>query len=107
MDGTVGGGGYILLDGRSWALPIEPLWRSLKCEGLYMHEMTGGFAAHREIAKWMKHAPVTGACRDWELGVVHISTGTGTAPDPTLGYRHRIFYGSSGISGMEGLNRQR
>ena len=46
------------MDGRGRCLDnvfIERLWRSLKYEAVYAHEMTDGFAAHREIAKWMKY----------------------------------------------------
>ena len=32
---------------------IERLWRSLKCEAVYLHELTNGIEAHRVIADWM------------------------------------------------------
>jgi hypothetical protein len=32
---------------------IERLWRSLKYEAVYLHEMTDGFVAGRVIAKWL------------------------------------------------------
>ena len=46
------------MDGRGRCLDnvfIERLWRSLKYEAVYMPELTNGFAADREIAKWMKY----------------------------------------------------
>ncbi len=46
------------MDGRGRCMDnvfIERLWRSLKYEAVYLHEMTDGFAARREIAKWMKY----------------------------------------------------
>ena len=32
---------------------IERLWRSLKYEAVYLHEMTDGFAAERVIGAWI------------------------------------------------------
>ena len=32
---------------------IERLWRSLKYEAVYLHEMTDGFAAGRVIGEWI------------------------------------------------------
>ena len=32
---------------------IERLWRSLKYEAVYLHELSDGFAAQRVIARWM------------------------------------------------------
>ncbi len=32
---------------------IERLWRSLKYEAVYLHELTDGFRAERVIAEWM------------------------------------------------------
>jgi putative transposase len=32
---------------------IERLWRSLKYEAVYLHEMTDGFAAERVIGEWI------------------------------------------------------
>ena len=32
---------------------IERLWRSLKYEAVYLHEMTDGFAAERVIGTWI------------------------------------------------------
>ena len=32
---------------------IERLWRSLKYEAIYLHELTDGFAAMRVIAEWI------------------------------------------------------
>ena len=32
---------------------IERLWRSLKFEAVYLHELTDGFAAQRVISRWM------------------------------------------------------
>ena len=33
---------------------IERLWRSLKYEAVYLHEMTDGFAAERVIGEWIE-----------------------------------------------------
>ena len=32
---------------------IERLWRSLKYEAVYLHEITDGFAARRVIGEWI------------------------------------------------------
>ena len=47
----------ISMDGRGRCLDnifIERLWRSLKYEAVYLHEMTDGFAAERVIGKWIE-----------------------------------------------------
>ena len=33
---------------------IERLWRSLKYEAVYLHELCNGFEAERVIANWMR-----------------------------------------------------
>ena len=46
----------ISMDGRGRCLDnifIERLWRSLKYEAVYLHELTDGFAAGRVIGQWM------------------------------------------------------
>ena len=46
----------ISMDGRGRCLDnifIERLWRSLKYEAVYLHEMTDGFAAERVIGTWV------------------------------------------------------
>jgi putative transposase len=46
----------ISMDGRGRCLDnifIERLWRSLKYEAVYLHEMTDGFAAERVIGAWI------------------------------------------------------
>ncbi len=43
------------MDGRGRCLDnifIERLWRSLKYEAVYLHELTDGFVAERVIADW-------------------------------------------------------
>ena len=45
------------MDGRGRCLDnvfIERLWRSLKYEAVYLHELTDGFAAQRVIAEWIE-----------------------------------------------------
>ena len=32
---------------------IERLWRSLKCEAIYLYELTDGFKAERVIGEWI------------------------------------------------------
>ena len=47
----------ISMDGRGRCLDnvfIERLWRSLKYEAVYLHEMTDGFTAERVIGAWIK-----------------------------------------------------
>jgi len=47
----------ISMDGRGRCLDnvfIERLWRSLKYEAVYLHEMTDGFAAERVIGGWIE-----------------------------------------------------
>jgi len=46
----------ISMDGRGRYLDnifIERLWRSLKQEAVYLHELTDGFIAERVISKWI------------------------------------------------------
>ena len=55
--GVLGRAGVtISMDGRGRCLDnifIERLWRSLKYEAVYLHELTNGFAAMRVIAEWI------------------------------------------------------
>ena len=54
------------MDGRGRCLDnafIERLWRSLKYEAVYLHELADGFAAQRVIDDWMRSAPALGAGR--------------------------------------------
>lgn len=47
----------ISMDGRGRCVDnifIERLWRSLKYEAVYLHEMTDGFAAERVIGSWIR-----------------------------------------------------
>ena len=44
------------MDGRGRCMDnvsIERLWRSLKDEAVYLHELADGFAAQRAIVKWL------------------------------------------------------
>ena len=46
----------ISMDGRGRCMDnifIERLWRSLKYEAVYLHELTDGFRAERVIAEWI------------------------------------------------------
>ena len=46
----------ISMDGRGrWMdnIFIERLWRSVKYEAVYLHEMSDGFAAERVISEWL------------------------------------------------------
>ena len=46
----------ISMDGRGRCMDnifIERLWRSLKYEAVYLHELPDGFAAQKAIAKWL------------------------------------------------------
>ncbi len=46
----------ISMDGRGRCMDnifIERLWRSLKYEAVYLHELTDGFVAERVIAEWI------------------------------------------------------
>ena len=36
-----------------FAVPIERLWRSLKYEAVYLHEIADGFTARRVIGEWI------------------------------------------------------
>jgi len=50
----------ISMDGRGRCMDnifIERLWRSLKYEAVYLHELTDGFKAERVIAEWIGLAP--------------------------------------------------
>ena len=47
----------ISMDGRGRCMDnifIERLWRSLKYEAVYLHELSDGFKAQRVIARWME-----------------------------------------------------
>ena len=49
-------GAKISMDGRGCNLDntfIERLWRSLKQEAVYLHELTDGFVAERVISEWI------------------------------------------------------
>jgi putative transposase len=46
----------ISMDGRGRCMDnifIERLWRSLKYEAVYLHEVTDGFVAERVIGEWI------------------------------------------------------
>ena len=46
----------ISMDGRGRCMDnifVERLWRSLKYEAVYLHELSDGFAAQRVISRWM------------------------------------------------------
>ena len=66
----------ISMDGRGRCMDdifIERLWRSLKYEAVYLHELSDGFQAQRVIARWVefyKH-PKTSLC----LGELHPGRG--------------------------------
>ena len=52
----------ISMDGRGRCMDnifIERLWRSLKYEAVYLHELADGFAAQRAIAKWLNFYDTT------------------------------------------------
>jgi putative transposase len=42
---------------------IERRWRSPKYEAIYLHEMTGDFAAERVIGEWIAFLYVASYCR--------------------------------------------
>ena len=42
---------------------IERLWRSLKCEAVYLHELTDGRDVERVIGSWFSGCCSSGACR--------------------------------------------
>ncbi len=51
-----GAGVAISMDGRGRCMDnifIERLWRSLKYEAVYLHDLTDGFAAERVISEWI------------------------------------------------------
>jgi putative transposase len=56
-DALKGAGVAISMDGRGRCLDnifIERLWRSLKYEAVYLHELTDGFKAERVIGEWIE-----------------------------------------------------
>ena len=56
-DAVLAAGARVSMDGKGcWVdnVRIERLWRSLKCEAVYLHELADGLAAHRVIAEWMR-----------------------------------------------------
>ena len=51
----------ISMDGRGRCMDnifIERLWRSLKYEAVYLHELPDGFAAQNAISKWLNSSRV-------------------------------------------------
>ena len=58
MDGALKAAGVqISMDGRGRYMDnifIERLWRSLKQEAVYLHELNDGFTARRVIRDWIK-----------------------------------------------------
>ena len=56
-DRVLSAGARCSMDGRGRCLDnvfIERLWRSLKYEAVYLHELCDGFEAERVIANWMR-----------------------------------------------------
>ncbi len=52
-----GAGVQVSMDGRGRCMDnifIERLWRSLKYEAVYLHELTDGFRAERVIRDWIE-----------------------------------------------------
>ena len=46
----------ISMDGRGRCMDnisSERLWRSLKCEAVYLHELSDGFQAQEVISRWL------------------------------------------------------
>ena len=56
-DAVKAAGAQVSMDGKGrWVdnVRIERLWRSLKCEAVYLHDLADGLEAHRVIAEWMR-----------------------------------------------------
>ena len=67
----------ISMDGRGRCMDnifIERLWRSLKYEAVYLHEISDGFAAQRLISSWFAF---------YDQGRPHSALGGATQPRPT------------------------
>ena len=81
----------ISMDGRGRCMDnifIERLWRSLKYEAVYLHELTDGFEAQRVISRWLRfyntqrpHSALAGAtpAEAYEQG---LQSQTGPHPSP-------------------------
>ena len=82
----------ISMDGRGRCLDnifIERLWRSLKYEAVYLHELSDGFAAQRVISRWMEfyntlrpHSALGGSTPQEAYERRHQRTGPQTSPAP-------------------------
>ena len=56
-DAVQAAGARVSMDGMGrWRdnVVIERLWRSLKCEAVYLHDLSDGLAAHKVIGAWMR-----------------------------------------------------
>ena len=88
----------ISMDGRGRCLDnifIERLWRSLKYEAVYLHELSDGFAAQRLISRWMEfyntlrpHSALGGLPPHTRL-TNDDTRGSGLRPRPPLCLLHR------------------
>ena len=60
---------------------IERLWRSLKYEAIYLHEIADGFQARRLIGDWVRFYN-----REASLGAGRANPGRGIPRRPACGY---------------------
>ena len=75
----------VSMDGRGRCMDnifIERLWRSLKYEAIYLHEIADGFTARRLIGEWLRFLQ----CREASLGAGRANPGRGISRRPACGY---------------------
>ena len=61
---------------------IERLWRSLKCQAIYLHEIAGGLTARRPIRDWVAFLQ----CLEATRGAGRAHSGRGLPGRDACGY---------------------
>ena len=113
-----GSGVAISMDGRGRCMDnifIERLWRSLKYEAVYLHELPDGFAAQRTIANWLHfydaqrpHSALAGStpAETYERGLQG-QAGPHSPPAPlpvSIGTARRVKQDSGGMIERPGIH---
>ena len=90
VHGAAAGSGRALFDGRSRSLSgqwvhqavfIKRLWRSLKYEAVYLHQLADGFMAQRVIDEWSSSPTRCDRARHWMVGRRRPPTAGSRRPD--------------------------
>ena len=108
VHGAAAGSGRALFDGRSRSLSgqwvhqavfIKRLWRSLKYEAVYLHQLADGFMAQRVIDEWSSSPTRCDRARHWMVGRRRPPTAGSRRPDRRWRTGHG---GQVAIAGSEG-----